>query len=104
VRFDPWDPPHEIDHRYPTTVRLHGGSRHGQIVDVPERVHRQAVLFTLPKSDLSEFLNAPADPTLPWEPERYRRHKFVLYDDVEHALHAYDYWLADGEPLPKVGR
>lgn len=87
------------------TVRLHYGPVHGRIVTLTESSVRCGY-FLVPVSrqsperkwvaDFHEF----ADLSI----TTYHRKRLVTYDDVDDAFDVYDYWVAEGASLPKIGR
>lgn len=92
------------DHR-DHVVRLHGGSEHGRIMTLPDSPYRDGHLFVPVLPKLRSYVSEEFDPiTARVETATYRRHKLMIYDDVDDAYDVYDYWLAEGESLPEVGR
>jgi hypothetical protein len=103
---DAWDR-YTLHHRehHDEVVRLHGGPHHGRIIALSEQLRRQGQVRTpapVQWSPVQWSLDEPADIEASFETLVYRRQKFAIYDDVDHAVDYYDYWHLEGTPLPRV--
>jgi len=90
MHFQPNDEPKVRKHR-DTVVRLHGGPKHGETIALP-----------------AELRYLLAGPPCKWDENRplpivYRHERLAFYDDVDHAVDVWDYWIHDDEEAPTVG-
>lgn len=89
------------------TVRLHYGPAHGRIITLTDAAVSDGY-WLIPvcrpsmewkwTTDFKDF----ADTSFAFV--TYQRKRLVTYDDVDDAFDVYDYWVAEGASLPKIGR
>jgi hypothetical protein len=78
-------------------VRLHGGPKHGKIVQLTQSSLKMGRYLVPVPVDLLDPDPSPEMPVV-----TYRRHVLAWYDDVDDTLHYFDYWLAEGAKLPEL--
>lgn len=106
MRFDPRDQP-EVRCWRDRTVRLHYGPGHGRIIKISEdTIWSGRPVFAKPRLLAQVVFSDTIDlnsSELPYDQVYYSRHRLAVYDDVDHAIDLYDYWICEGYPLPNVG-
>ncbi len=90
MRFQPNDEPEVRKHR-DMVVRLHYRPKHGEIIALPAELR----YLIMPLHDsMYDSLRQEVF---------YRHERFAIYDDVDHAVDVWDYWIHDDEKVPTVG-
>jgi hypothetical protein len=79
-------------------VRLHQGAHHGRIIAIPTDVRRSGTLAVPTRVGTDPWEAGPWEAC--YRTDFYQRREVAWYDDVDHTIHLWPYWLAEGARMP----